>query len=171
MAEPVNTTDRPELSMPLSSLEKYLELSAILGVVIIIYLVLKYWAVLPESVPTHFDFSGRADAWSGRNSILFEPLLGIAFYLGLSWLSRFPHKFNYPVPITKANARRQYQLARAMLAMLKVELVCLFTCLAWMTIRVALGQVAGLGSAFLPVLLIVVFATLIWFLYQSYRLR
>jgi hypothetical protein len=38
-------------------------------------------------------------------------LLALFFYVGLSFLERFYHKFNYPVKVTENNATTLYKLA------------------------------------------------------------
>lgn len=40
------------------------------------------WQALPDKVPTHFNYEGVADGWSGKNFILFIPTgLGAFMYL------------------------------------------------------------------------------------------
>lgn len=40
------------------------------------------WAALPDQVPTHFDLAGKANDWSGKNTLLFIPgAMGLGTYL------------------------------------------------------------------------------------------
>lgn len=51
---------------------------------------------LPESIPTHFNFKGEADAWGGRSSIFLAPgilgVVGFLVYLLLSNLKKIDPK-------------------------------------------------------------------------------
>lgn len=40
------------------------------------------WKELPDQVPTHFDLAGKANDWSGKNTLLFIPgAMGLGTYL------------------------------------------------------------------------------------------
>jgi uncharacterized membrane protein len=53
------------------------------------------WDQLPDIVPTHFNFSGEADGWSSKRSLLFLPaFLGIGIYLLLLFLPELDPKKN-----------------------------------------------------------------------------
>ena len=109
-------------------------------------LVLYYWPALPERVPSHFGASGRPDAWSGRNFVLFPAIVPTVLYLGLTVLSFFPRIYNYPVPITPENAARQYGLARSLVIVLKALLAWTFAAIVWKSLQTAVGQAEGLGA-------------------------
>jgi uncharacterized membrane protein len=143
------------------------EILALSGLAFELVVIMYKWAALPAVIPTHFGFSGQADDWSGKKWLLLLPALSLVFYLGLTWLSRYPQKFNYPWQVTERNAERQYYLAASLVNVLKAELVWLFAIITWQAIRVALGQATGLGIAFLPIVLVVTGATVIIYLYRA----
>ncbi|TXK55628.1 DUF1648 domain-containing protein [Salinibacterium sp. dk5596] len=70
---------------------------------------LAVYGSLPEVVPTHFGFTGEADAWGPRWNVLVLAGVWLAMSAGLVALSRFPRVFNYPVPVTEENAQRLYR--------------------------------------------------------------
>lgn len=111
------------------------------------------WRALPERVPIHFGFDGKADAWGNRSSSLLLPLLAVLLYGFLTALSRFPHAFNYPVPITPENAETQYRLAVRLLLVLKTALIAVFFAIYIGVSTTAAGVQRGLSSWFLPVAL------------------
>lgn len=163
---------RPVLRVPFSPLEVILEVMALVGVLFSILFVALSWPDMPPTIPTHFGASGRADAWGGRETLFILPAIAMALvYIPMTILSRFPHLFNYPWSITEANAARQYHLARVLLAFMKAETVWLFAYIEWQTIQVALGKAEGLGAAFLPVFMGVVFGTLGIYVYKGYKER
>jgi len=92
-------------------------------------------------------------------------------YTGLTVLSRYPHIYNYAWPITLQNAATQYRLARQMVIVLKTEIVWIFAYLDWQTIQTALGRAQGLGQAFLPIFLFIIFGSLGFYLYKGFQAR
>jgi len=113
------------------------------------------WSSLPARLPTHFGPSGLPDGYGDRSSALLLPLIGVALWTLLTVIAQFPRYFNYPVAITDENRPRLEGVAVTMLAWIKAEIACIFAYIEWGTLRVALGEASGLGSAFLIVTLMV----------------
>jgi uncharacterized membrane protein len=148
------------------------EMIAVTGLILGLVLPVCYWSLLPERVPSHFGASGQADAWSARGFVWLLPAVTVFVYLLLTLVSLIPPRYyNYPWRITEENAPRQVRIVRRLLCVLKAELVWLFVYLTWQTIRVALGQVSGLGSTFLPVTLAVVFGTVLYYFIRAASAR
>ncbi len=103
---------------------------------------------LPATVPSHFGFSGRPDAYSGKDSLLILPIIAIAITALFSALLPYPHLFNYPVQITPENAATQYRFGRGLLLVVNAVVVWVFALLGWSAIQVAQGRAAGLPSWF-----------------------
>jgi uncharacterized membrane protein len=143
-----------------SRIDVVLEILAGAGVFALIAIAAVYYPRLPDSIPTHYNFSGEPDAWGAKTGLLVTPLIGAVLYAALTVLSRFPHKFNYPWAITESNARRQYILSRRMLSAVKLVLVFSFSYITWSTIRTALGNQMGL-SPFFTILQIPILAVII----------
>jgi uncharacterized membrane protein len=76
-----NKNKRPVLMLPLTNLEKFLEIIAGSGVLLIVLLVITLWESIPEQIPTHFGFSGAPDSWAGKGSLVFLPIVVIVLYL------------------------------------------------------------------------------------------
>ena len=151
-----------------STIDRVLEILAAFGVFALLAVAGVYYSRLPNSIPTHFNFSGEPDAWGAKTSVLATPLIGAVVYAALTVLSRFPHVFNYPWAITESNARRQYTLSRRMVSAMKLELVLSFAYMTWSTIRTALGSRMGL-SPFFTVLQIPVLAVIIGYYVMKAR--
>jgi uncharacterized membrane protein len=148
-----------------------METIALVGVVATLALTISFWPALPDRMPHHFDLSGRPDAWSQKVTMLVLPLISAVLYLSLSVLSRSPHHFTYPWPITPENARAQYRWARQLVVNLKVVVVCAFGWILWGTIQTGLGNRAGLGALFLPVVLVSTFGVVGFYLLKSHGSR
>jgi len=64
-------------------MNKHIKESVLWVLILLPYLYLAtLWQALPDKVPTHFNYEGVADGWSGKNFILFIPTgLGAFMYL------------------------------------------------------------------------------------------
>lgn len=151
---------RPVLKLPLTNLEKVLELLAGIGVLLSIAFIIAKWNVIPAEVPSHFGPSGMPDDWSGKETLIFLVVLNLLLYLALTIVCRFPHIYNYPWKITAENAQDQYQIARYLMVFLKTEIVWLLLYIESIAMLVSLGIVEGMGKAFLPVFLVIIFGSL-----------
>lgn len=162
---------RPVLDLPRNAFENALEFLGAMGLLFMFAMVAQYWSNLPERIPSHFGISGLPDAWSGKGTLLILPVLSVVLYGGLTVLSRYPHIYNYAWPITPKNAAAQYRFARQMIIVLKTELVWIFAYINWQTMQTALGRAQGLGPAFLPIFLLMVFGSVGFYLYKGFQTR
>ena len=99
-------------------------ISAVLILGFILFLVL-FWKNIPETVATHFNAAGAADAYGSRKSLLMEPVLMVIFFLVLSLVEHFPSAWNMPVRLTSENRDRQLLIAALMLGIMKVLVILL----------------------------------------------
>ncbi len=169
----VHTTlaGRPVLQLPRSTVETILEIVAAAMLVLHVMLIATTWSTLSGVIPVHFGHSGIPDRWGGRGFFLLPGVVSLLLYVVLTVLSRYPHKFNYPWPITGENARRQYQIGRAMILSLKVETVAIFLYLQWRVVIILERNVEGLGRGFAPAVLALVIGTMTYFVFQAFRAR
>lgn len=102
-------------------------------------------------------------------SLFVLPCIAIVLFAGLTMLARYPHKFNYPIAVTEANAPYLYTSARQMMAWIKLEICCTFGLFEWDFVRAASGADALLGVWVLPLVLTVLLGTLIFFVIRIGR--
>ena len=64
-------------------MNKFLKESVLWALIVVPYIYLAIiWNKLPAQVPTHFNFQGNVDSWSGKTSLLYLPgALGIGIYI------------------------------------------------------------------------------------------
>jgi len=143
---------RPRVPLRFGGFDYALEATGVLLLALFL-IVAAGWRALPERVPIHFGVDGKADAWGSRSSSLLLPVIAVVLYGSLTALSRFPHAFNYPVPITPENAETQYRLAVRLLLALKTALIAVFFAIYLGVSATAAGVQRGLSLWFLPVAL------------------
>ena len=128
---------------------------------------LYYFEKLPETIPIHFVANGEADGFSGKGIIWTLPIIGMVMYVGMFWLNKYHHIFNYPQQVTKENAERLYTIGTRMIMTLNSIITCIFAYITYSTIQTSLGNQDGLGTWFTPVFVILIFVVTGYFLYQS----
>lgn len=117
--------------------------------------VITNWDMIPEQIPSHFNFQGQIDSWSNKNMIFFPVLVSLFLYLLLTVAYFYPSMWNMPVKITEENRARAYHYTRNMITVLKFELVSVF---AYITVQTSKAEM--LSQYFLPVFLTVIFGTI-----------
>lgn len=127
----------------------------IIGMIAFIYI---YWNQLPEKIPGHYNAMGEVDRWGSKSEIIISPIVSSLLYIVLTVLSFFPKTWNVGVKITELNREEVYCCTRNLLSLIKVEIVGMFF---YTTYYTATAQ--SLSAYFIPVLLFVVFGTLIYF--------
>ncbi len=160
---------RPKIRIDLTPADKAVELAGWLVLAGIWLLVLISYPQLPERIPTHFNMAGKADGFGKKSTIMLLPVIATVLFAGMTIVNRFPHTFNFGVPVTRENARFQYTNATRMMRYMKLGVVILFGFLVFETIGHTTGKNDGLGSWFLPVMLLVQFVPMGYFLVKSFR--
>ena len=163
--------DRPRLELERTGFTTAMDVLAWLGVATHLMVVFFYWPRLPDSVPQHYDARGQVDAWGPLWMLALLPLLSLVMVAGMTWLMRYPHRYNFPWPITAENARRQYRLANDLLGIVRTVIAWLFCLISWEVCRLAVGESPLLGPLFLPLGLIPLFGSIAWYFVRAYRAR
>lgn len=162
----------PVLKLPRTALDNCLEVLSILGLLAMVYLLARYWPGLPQRIPIHFGVSGQPDGWGDKSGLFSSIVIGMAVYLGMTALYKYPHLYNYLFEITEDNAGIQYRLARSMVSWLKTTMILIFAYIEWEIIQNAVGgQLHGPGSRFLIIVLIFTVVPMIIYAYKAYRAR
>jgi uncharacterized membrane protein len=162
---------RPRIKVEPTPTDRVVETSALVGLGFLVVATAFYWPMVPKMVPQHSDFFGKVDSWGPKWNLLAMPVIGAFAYVALTIVCRFPHTFNYPVPITEENAERQYRIALTVMRWLKMEIVWLLAYLNWQTIQIALGRAKGFDVLAMPIALAVILGTTISLIVRAYRAR
>ncbi len=109
--------------------------------ILLIFLTFMYvfavWPELPDQLPTHYNFAGEVDGWSGRSSIWLLPVLSAVIFATTSLSMFFPKYINLPVRITDENRRRVIHEALLMMGFLKLIMIAMFSAITFFTARLA----------------------------------
>ncbi|MNN12054.1 hypothetical protein D3C81_1250330 [compost metagenome] len=97
------------------------------------------------------------------------PFITTVLYVAMTIINRFPHLFNYPVKITEENALQQYTSASRLIRYLKFIVVVIFGIIAFKSIPNVAATSEGVGTWFLPFVLLSVFVPVIYFLIKSVK--
>ncbi len=81
---------------------------------------------LPEQIPSHYNFAGEIDGYSGRLTLLLMPVFGLVTDGSVALAGRFPKSWNTGVKLTLYNRVRVYRLVRDLLAELRLCMAFFF---------------------------------------------
>lgn len=157
--------------MELTVVDKALELVGWLSIVTIWGFTIANYTNLPETIPIHYNGAGEVDGYGGKATILALPLIATLLFVGLTFLNKFPHIFNYPIKITEDNALKQYTNATRLIRLLKLIIVIIFGLIVFKTIQNSNAQADGLGVWFLPVILGLNFIPILFYVVKSIRIK
>ena len=163
----MTTQVNPKIKIPLTTSGKIIEVIGLLLLFSFWYFTLSHYNQLPSIIPTHYGTNNVVDGYGSTWNIIMLPIVATILYLGLTIVARLPHKMNYLVTITEANARKQYSVITGMFRILKIAIVIVFFLIAFETVQIALGLPDLFGNWFLLIVFTLLFAPLFYFLIKS----
>lgn len=163
--------ERPRVRIDKSIWQKMFDVVGITFLLLGFLYVLLEWSNVPARVPIHFNVRGESDLWGPKPFILFLPLMGVILWFGLALLERYPHVYNYLVPITRGNAALQYRSAVILIRFLKNTIAIMFAYLTVESVQLAKEMESGLGEWALPIFLTVIGSALVLYIIHSIRWR
>jgi len=161
--------ERPKIKIDLDISDYIIESIGATFLVLMIGWPLYYFNELPEIIPRHFNAAGEPDGYSQKKIIWTLPAIGLVIYIGMFFLNKFPHIFNYLKEITKENAERQYRIATKLIRTINMLIAVSFFYIGFGTIQTALNEQDGLGKFFLPITLVATFGTIGIYMYQALK--
>ncbi|MHC5741499.1 MAG: DUF1648 domain-containing protein [Nostoc sp.] len=67
---------------------------ALVGLVGLFGIAIHAWSTLPDTIPVHFGFDGQANGWGSKKVLWLLPIVGLAIYGLLTFISRYPKHIN-----------------------------------------------------------------------------
>jgi Protein of unknown function (DUF1648). len=132
---------------------------------LLIYLCLS-WSSIPEKLAGHYNAAGEINRWGTKGELLITPIIAWIIYIGLTIVENFPQIWNTGVQVTENNKVRIYRIIKNLLGTEKVIVVSVFT---FITINQSLSK--PLPIWFLPVFLVLMFGSLILFIFKLVKAK
>jgi uncharacterized membrane protein len=153
---------RPQIKLIATQSDKRLDTVGLLLLAFLWGLAAYYYSQLPSRIPTHFDFFGKANATGKKETLFILPGFGTAIYIALSYICKIPHLLNYPIPINTNNAEQLYRISVRMLRLLKLSILIVFCLVLLLVYLNGTGNTDGIGIWFVPLVMLLVFAPVVW---------
>jgi uncharacterized membrane protein len=161
--------ERPKIKPIPSASDKFVETLGWALIVLLWLAVIISFNSLPDTIPIHFDGTGKVDGYGSKYTIFLLPIIATVLFSGMSVLNNFPYILNYPVEITEENAAAQYNNAVKMIRYLKLSIVLVFIVITIETLLTVNRKSSSLGIWMLPLILAIVFIPLIYFIVKSIK--
>ena len=134
-----------------------------IGIIIFVCLQLNQ---LPEKIPAHYNITGEVDRWGSKSEVIILPIMSALLYVLLTVLTFLPKTWGLPFKITDLNREAVYSYTRSLLIFIKIEILGMFF---YITYYMTTAQ--ALPVAFIPVLLLSVIGTSIYFVTRMYQIE
>ena len=109
------------------------------------------YKLLPEIIPSHFDFTGKVDKSASKLMLWVLPILSLGVYLLLITVNKYPHSHNYRVKITKENAEREYVRSIELGAYINLVTTVLLLIVSLTIIVTAFNSNSNIGTFLIPI--------------------
>ena len=162
--------DKPKIKIQTTRTDWILEVIALIGLLLTIFLVIISYNDLPDVIPRHYTGNGQPDGYGTKSLLFIVPAMAIAIYIAMTLAARYPNTLNYPVRITLENASKQYANLIMMMRIIKLLIVAMSLYLTFATIQIGLGKMHGLGNWFLPLTVLSLLGTIGIFIHRGFRL-
>lgn len=156
----------PKEPIALTKTDFILEACTILTSVFAIFFVAINYSSLPDTIPTHFGFNGKPDAYG--NKLMIFLLLGIcvAIYPLQKLSIKYPAFINYPFEIEEKNEIAHFQIAFTTVRLITFLSALLLSYLVVVTILIAQGLHLNLTF---PIVLSIPLVLLVPIAYTVYK--
>jgi uncharacterized membrane protein len=124
------------------------------------------WSNIPDKIPGHYNAMGEVNRWGNKGELLILPIIGWIMYIGITVLEHFPQVWNTGVTITEDNKTRIYRILNNMIGTTKLLVVGVFM---FLTVNSAMSK--ALPAWFLPVFLVLIFGSILFFLIKLTKAR
>lgn len=158
---------RPVLELKSEKIDIFLKLATLAVIVFAWTYSFIYYPLLPDTIATHFDFSGKPNDFGSKNTIWILPGISTIQIIIFFFLGKRPDKFNYITKIDETNAAFQYKSALRMLNIVGLNISILLTYILYKVINGAMTQHSALDIWFIPILLISILTPTFYFIYST----
>ena len=140
------------------------ELIAVAGLVFTVAVVADFYSRLAERIATHFNGAGVANGFGARSTLWVLVGIAVLLYATLSAISWAPGIVSLKRPLTPEREKIVLAESMAMVGWIKAAVCWMFAYICLAMVRNGMGLQVGLGPWFVPVTLVVVFGTCVFYL-------
>lgn len=127
-----------------------------------------FWSKIPNPVPVHFNFWGEPDRFSGKGSLFILPVIGIWLFLLLFVFYKYMPNLNelnlQQKEISPEQKKANEKYTRAMLSWHNFLIMLYFFYIHWESIQIALGNKQTLNSYSLPIFLLFLGGSMVYYI-------
>lgn len=153
------------MKLKYTKLQIALEIIGILVITGMIIFVCVRFNQLPEKIPGHYNAMGEVNRWGNKREIFTVPIVSIILYAFITVITFFPQIWNVSVQITNENKEAVYRCVRSLIILTKIEMLGTFFYLT-----IFMGYSKQLPMTFLPVMLLIIFGTIIFFIIRILKI-
>jgi len=146
--------DRPRIKIEPTALDKIIDALSLVLLVLMLVTVFQNYGHLPDKIPTHFNSAGEVNDYGNKQMIWLLPAIGLAMSIGMFFLNKMPHNFNYLVKITPENAKQQYTIGTRIIRFTNLFVMVVFYYISYKTVDITLHETAPvLNKWFSPIIM------------------
>ena len=144
---------RPRIKLKKNTNDIYIQILVGLTLLSLWALAFLNHSELPNEIPTHFNAGGEVDGYGDKRNLFDLPIIATIISLGIFFLNKIPHHFNYLSQITIENAQKEYNRATRMLRILSLLINITFLIIAIFTLN-AVNNQSALEKWLLPFIVV-----------------
>ena len=143
------------MKISLDKYDKIWEAISILLLLTIVIVITYSLPSLPDTIPIHFDFEGKADGFGSKYMLWTVFGIALLMYTIFTIISRRPGL--YKSRMTENNIEEQYILTAKMTRTMKMYILIFFVILSFFMVQTAQGQ----WTEYTPFLILIIFALIL----------
>jgi len=148
---------------------KTIEVLCLLAIILLIGIPAYHLDHLPEQIPSHFDFLGKADGFSNKSVIWTLPIIGVVLYIILTLVGRIPFHKQPMDPTPIQDQKEQHEISMHLVAMLKMIVLWIFVIMIAQVVYIAHEETPALPYGLTAGFLVAIFGTIFYYVAKMRR--
>jgi uncharacterized membrane protein len=135
-----------------------------------------FWNILPATIPTHFNFAGNPDAWSGKSIgiVFLVPIIQLLILCLFIALYKYPQYSSWPttlilITVEEKKREKMYDILRSMMAWTLLWLSLFMGYIQYAILATANGRANGVTNCAMIGMLVVLLLIIIVINVRMYR--
>lgn len=163
--------ENPKYNVPKNRLDIGIEILTFAILIGTWSIVIYLYNHLTDKIPIHFSLSGVPDNFASKKSIFGLLITQLFLIIGMFYLNKIPHTFNYPKSLNENNYKSHYTITTRMMRWLNLGLSLLFSSITIQILSYGLQWEFGKNIPIGILTIICLGGPLIWFLIQVKKIK